>query len=256
MAEREMEAPPGQDPVWDELYTSRGDEVMFHRPIYTGDVFADVELRPTRGESKRRVCMVVQHPCAMRPDGVHLADSILVARVRQLSVLPRSRWAESGKLMPLPALQPQFSSSKANHAALFDETYHVHPDDLALQSRIACLSEVGTYLLLQRWVFHSSRVIPSVRDFEAMNQHVFAEVELLDTWCEAAAEAGVPLEDALSHVNAWLDEPGVDGATRRKTLRDPGGRSSLTRGVKTETRRRYRLDASVVPFRLPRAEPG
>jgi hypothetical protein len=245
MPPRDLEPPPGQDSDWDELYVARGTEVPAHRPIYTGDVFLGVPLRPTRGEVKTRAVMVIQHPCAMRPDGIHLSPSILVARVHPFPVLARTRWNTSGKLMPLPDLVRDIQSTKANQAAFFDDTYHIHPADLILENRIACLSEIGTYLLLQRWVYHSSRVVVPTWQYEDMNSHVFAEADILESWCEPAIETGVLLVDAVSDAAAWLDEE-VGGTTRRQMLRNSALRSSLIRDAKKQTTARYGPSAPVI----------
>lgn len=82
MTSRDLEGPPGSDPVWDVLYAARGDEVAAHRPIYTGDVFSHVTVRTTLGAEKVRPVMLIQHPCAMR-NSAQLKDSLLVARVHQ-----------------------------------------------------------------------------------------------------------------------------------------------------------------------------
>jgi hypothetical protein len=211
---------------------------MGHRPIYSGDVFTNVALRPPRGEPKVRSVMVIQHPCAMRPDGVNLASSILVARVRPFGVLPRDRWNTNGRLMPLPDLRPSISSNQRHQASFFDDTYHTHPDDLVMEKRIACLSEIGTYLLLQRWVYHSSRVVAPSFDIEAMNSHVYAEADLIESWCEPAILAGVDLQVALADAANWLDEQ-VGGKTRRQTLRTSALRSQLIREAKKATQKLY-----------------
>jgi len=242
---RDLEPPPGADPDWDELYVARDTDVMAHRPIYSGDVFTDVGLRPTRGEPKRRAVMIIQHPCAMRPDGINLAQSLLVARVRPFSVLQRSAWDTNGKLMPLPDLRPSISSNQRHQAAFFDDTYHVHPDDLDLPSRIACLSEIGTYLLLQRWVYHSSRVVVPSFDIEAMNSHVYAEADLLESWCESAIAGGVSMDVALADAARWLDEQ-TGSSSRRQMLRTSALRSSLIRDARKATEELYGGHTSVV----------
>ena len=99
--------------------------------------------------------MIIQHPCAMRPNGVDLASSILVAEVHRFPVLPPDKSSGNGKLTPLPDLLAGVTSGRRNQAAFFDDTYHVHPLDLT--TRIACLSLRGVNLLLQRWVYHGGR---------------------------------------------------------------------------------------------------
>ena len=70
---RAPEAPSGTEADWDVLYLARGTRNFPHRPILTGDVFKDVHVQPPRAKAKVKTVMVIQHPCAMRPDGVTLA---------------------------------------------------------------------------------------------------------------------------------------------------------------------------------------
>ena len=111
---RDLEPPSGGTSDWDILYLARGDdEIVPHRPVFTGDVFAGVPVQAPRAEPKVKTAMVIQHPCAMRPDGVTLAESILVAEVRRFSILPPDKWEANGKLMPLPDLLTDVASSPA-----------------------------------------------------------------------------------------------------------------------------------------------
>jgi hypothetical protein len=218
---------------------------MGYRPIFTGDIFTGVPVLGPHGDQKTRAVMILEHPCTMRTDGVTLSQSILVAKVEPHAVVLRPNWSSYGKLMPLPDVIPTSTSLKRNQAAFFDNTYHVHPDDLDLSRRIACLSEVGTYLLWQRWVRHSSRVIAPLFNFEEMNSHVFAETDLIQDWCEFAEEHGVPVVDAFADAAAWLD--GQAGSrTRRDLLKTSLERSALIRDAKKEVRSRYGPSAIVI----------
>jgi hypothetical protein len=246
VASSDLEAPPGEDPNWDVLYVARGDEVLAHRPLYTGDVFSGVAVRTTLGQEKNRPVMVIQHPCTMR-NGVVLKESLLVARVHEFKVLPRDQWTTNERLMPLPDLRPEVTSNQRHQAAFFDEGYFVHPDALDLTKRIACLSEIGTYLLLQRWVFHSSRVAPPRWKIEEMNGHVYAEADLLEAWCEAATGRGVDLVQAMRDADAWLSEA-RDGTTRRAMLRTTSLRSRILREMRQATQELYGPPARIFPM--------
>jgi hypothetical protein len=246
MASRDLEAPPGIDPVWDELYVARGDDVLTHRPIYTGDVFSNVKVRTTLGLEKVRPVMVIQHPCTMR-SGAQLKDSLLVARVHQFGALPRDQWHTNGKLMPLPQLYPNKTSNQAHQAAFFEELYLVHPTALELDQRVACLSEVGSYLLLQRWDFHSSRLAPPVWQIEQTNSHVYSEADLIESWCEAALDASISLAQAGVEADAWFSQSN-NGTTRRDMLRTSSLRSQVQREMKEELKRRYGPSATVITF--------
>jgi hypothetical protein len=224
---RVLEAPNGSAADWDILYLARGDdELVPHRPIFTGDVFKGVQVQPPRAEAKVKTVMVIQHPCAMRPDGVALAESILVAEVRRFPVLPPDKWDTSGKIMPLPDLLPDVASNRRHQAALFDNTYHVHPSDLL--NRTACLSPRGVNLLLQRWVYHSSRVIVPSFDFDAAISHVYEQADIIEEWCGIAIAGGRGLDEAINDAHEWLQE--IDGGlTREKALQTPGRRSLIRR---------------------------
>lgn len=245
---RELEAPTGEDPVWDDLYSARGANVAIHRPVFTGDVFSGISVQAPRSEAKTKSVMVLQHPCAMRPDGVSLASNILVAEVHRFPILERARWTTSGKLMPLPDLLPSVTSSKKNQAAFFDDTYHVHRDDLDLNTRVACLSESGLYLLLQRWVFHSSRVVVPASDFEEMNGHLVSEADIIETWCEDAAAYDVDLAQARADAAAWLGEE-LGGRSRQHMLRESALRSGVRRGARSAIKALYGPAAEVTRLR-------
>ena len=66
-----LEAPEGtdDDPEWDELYLYRADEIVAHRPIFTGDVFAGVTVPD---DSEPKMVSILQHPCVIRA-GIDLA---------------------------------------------------------------------------------------------------------------------------------------------------------------------------------------
>ena len=246
MASSELEAPPGEDPEWDSLYLARGQEVPVHRPLYTGDVFSSVPLRTTKGEEKNRPVMVLQHPCTMR-NGVALKESLHVAAVRPFKPLPRDKSNTNEKLMPLPSFRPDLTSNRRDGASFFEDSYFVHADALDMTKRVACLSEIGTYILLQRLVFHSSRVAPPVWQIEEMNGHVYAEADLLESWCEMAAVSGVDEYEALADADTWLNET-VGNTTRRRMLRNSALRSRVQRELRQETKERYGPSATIIPL--------
>ena len=104
--------------------------------------------------------IVLQHPCALRTDGVKLHSRLLVAELRSHKIIPIEDWPTGHySKMPLPDLIPTTTSSKRHQAAFFDGPYLVGGDALDLDKRIACLSQSGVNLLMQRWVHHNSRVV-------------------------------------------------------------------------------------------------
>jgi hypothetical protein len=231
---RDLEPPNGNEPDWDVLYLARGDEeVVAHRPFFTGDVFTSVPVQAPRAERKVKTVMIIQHPCAMRPDGVTLAPSILVAEVRQFSILPPDKWDTNGKLMPLPELLAGVTSNRRNQAAFFDKTFHIHPQDL--ETRAACLSPRGVNLLLQRWVYHCSRVIVPSSDFNKAVSAVYEQADLIEEWCDIAMTAGRSPEEATRDAHAWLREV-EGGVMREKALQDPQRRPPIRRQARSDAR--------------------
>ena len=205
---------------WDVLYRGRGTgEVVAYRPIMTGDIFTGIEVIAPREAPKRRTIIVVEHPCSMRPDGLDLAPSLLVADVHPMKPIEPSEWEGRGRLMPLPDLMPEVASNRRHQVAEFTRTFHVHRDDLELDKRMACLSPRGVILLFQRWVFFSSRCGAS-DDFNAVVLPVYEEIDLAEDWCEAALAGGRTLGDAWLDVNAWLSRDAGE-TTRRQALEDP-----------------------------------
>lgn len=225
---RNLEPPSGDLDDWEVLYLARGsDEVVNNRPFLTGDVFAQVSVQAPRADPKIKTVMVIQHPCAMRPDGISLAQSILVAEVHRFPILPPDKWGTNGKLMPLPdLLAGGVASNRRHQAAFFDSTFHVHPLDLG--NRIACLSQRGVNLLLQRWVYHSSRVIVPSSDFDNAVSPVYEQADIIEEWCDLAMAAGRTFNEAIQDAHAWLREV-VGGLTRERALQEPQRRALIRR---------------------------
>lgn len=224
---RNLEPPNGDLDDWDLLYLARGaDEIVRHRPFLMGDVFAEVPVQAPRADPKVKTVMVIQHPCAMRPDGIILSESILVAEVHRFPVLPPDKWNTNGKLMPLPDLFFDVTSNRRHQAAFFDDTFHVHPLDLT--DRIACLSPRGVNLLLQRWVYHSSRVVVPSFDVETAVSPVYEQADIIEEWCGIAMASGRTLDEATEDAHAWLREAD-GGLTRERALQEPQRRAMIRR---------------------------
>ncbi len=230
-----LEAPRAPE----ELYRARGaDEVTDFRPIFTGDVFARVPYGEAGGSPKLRDVMILQHPCALRTNGVDLASRLLVAAVRDFKRL--DDWTTHGCLMPLPELRPDLSSARRrNPAAWFDDLYFVTPTQLEGR-RISCLSLSGMTLLMQRWVYHSSRaVIPSITYSEA-NIAVYEEADVIEDWCWDRVEDGLSVAEATTECVDWLRLEKDDLPTRQAQLRDGEGQRSLIRRQALSHRRELR----------------
>jgi hypothetical protein len=117
---------PEGSPDWGLLYLYRGDEVVEARPIFTGDVFFDVEVQGVGAVENKNV-LVLQHPCALRTNGVDLADSLMVVEVAPGKLYSQSDWLGNYRVMPLPELVPH---DYEHFVGAFTSPYLVIPDSL------------------------------------------------------------------------------------------------------------------------------
>ena len=223
---------PGTDetPDWDSLYRTRGQEVVAYRPVFTGDVFFHVPI----GDNSPNVA-ILQHPCAIRVDGVTLQPSLLVAEVAPLDALKPSRWGSHNyKQMPLPALQ--LEQRPADYAVFFVKCHVITPTDLNAGERVACLSQQGVNLLMQRWVHHNSRVVISTQRYQDVTSPQYEEADMTEDWCTDRDDDGISSENATLEIDAWLSNTIAPGETRRDQLQDPQKRSTLRRELRDHLR--------------------
>jgi len=220
---RNLESPYDKGvPNWDALYSARGDEVSPNRPVFTGDVYAGIPLPGETGSIKARTVMVLQHPCAMRTDGVNLAWQLLVAEVTNRKELSESEWSDQYfALMPLPKLRP-----------------------VDLGTRIACLSPFGVNLLLQRWVHYSSRVVVPTPDFQRQTDASYEECDLIEEWCDESTDPLV----AATQCMQWL-RADRNGTSYQDMLKDSQTRSTVRKVMRAELKSRRTADP-VTPIEL------
>ncbi len=226
---------PGTDeiPDWDSLYRARGAEVVAHRPFFTGDVFSGVRIA---GERDSRNVIILQHPCAIRTGGVKLVGKLVMAEVRPLSpLIPPSNWTTGHyRCMPLPLLI--VDDKRPDHSARFDAPHLATPEQLQEASRIACLSQKGVNLLLQRWVHHNSRVVVPTYQYQTMTAAQYEEADMIEDWCADRADDGIEASDALLEVDEWLSVKDTQGGSRRDALKDEQQRSTLRRDLRAHLR--------------------
>ncbi|GAA2157290.1 hypothetical protein FHX52_4419 [Humibacillus xanthopallidus] len=222
----DLEAPCPEDaPAWDALYRARGDEVVESRPVLTGDVFAETNVS-VGAEVQVKTVIVLQHPCALRSNGVDLVGRLLVAEVRPHKPLPPADWRGYARMMPLPDLYPDVASRRRDQAVFFEKVHVIDPDGLG--RRDACLSPLGVNLLLQRWVHHNSRVVVPTFDFDDVTHGPYEECDLTEDWAEARESQAVDRRRAWEECHEWLrvsDQEG--GPTRQSLLGDAQRRSSV-----------------------------
>lgn len=210
-AELETVAPAN----WSTIYLSRGEEIPAHRPIFTGDVF----------QLGSQCHIVVQHPCALRTNGVDLVDRILVAQVEACDSIPGS-WTGHTRQAFLPELQA--SVPDEHYSAHFRELNMLNEADLG--KRTACLSLVGVNILLQRWVHHNSRIV--VPTFE-MNQVVvgpYEECDITEEWRLERTTKDRDIRAATVECHNWLrKKPSDSDRTRQDLLDDAQYRAAVRR---------------------------
>lgn len=226
-------------PDWGSLYRARGDEVARHRPIFTGDVFERVPAQDL-GQTKTTSVIILQHPCALRSNGVDLQSRLMVGKVRQHKVISVEQWTGYFNLMPLPDLNPSVTSGKRHQAAFFDEQYLVGPDDLDPDKRIACMSQIGVNLLLQRWVHYNSRAVIPTGTYQQVSSSAYEEADLIEEWAEERLEVGLDLQEATVEAMKWLRED-VGGVMRQRLLEEPQSRSTVRRQLRVTLRQLRQL---------------
>lgn len=214
------------------LYLARGTEVQQARPVFTGDVFDDIAVHDATGERKIKA-LVLQHPCALRADGVSLASRLLVAEVRTHNSMPARRWNGSYKIMPLP----EMDEDRDNYAAFFQEPHLVSSENLVIDKRIMSMSQYGVNLLLQRWVHHNSRAVISTSLYQEVTAAQFEEADLIEEWCTDRAESDEELRLESRAAHDWLRSTSLDGEKSwQKLLEDTQTRSQVRKALRTHLR--------------------
>jgi hypothetical protein len=213
----------------DSLYLARGEDVNELRPLMQGDVFSDVAV-PGLDDEPANI-LILTHPCSMR-HGPHLADRLLVARVRTAGLVTTEQWRSGHfRKMPLPDLGG--SASGDHHAAEFEDVGALASDALVPGARVACLDPYGIGLLQQRFVHYLTRVVVPLDKLSVVCGPVFAEADLLEEWIEAAVAVGRPVPAAEESFDAFIrDASRPGGRSLQDDLKDPLKRAAVTRAVR------------------------
>ena len=214
-----------------DLYLARGDDINPLRPLFTGDVVADVAIP---GVQDGDMAVVVAHPCSMRGKDAQLAPRVLVAAVAAGGKTGPAAWAKGNfGLMPLPDL---LEAGKLWVARL-DDIGKALTADIVAGVRVACLSPFGVNLLQQRFIFRLTRhEVPTFLLQEA-SAHVFEEADLLEEWSDTVCAAGVSQERAAASFETFLRGDRGGGNTLQGDLRDAQRRSSVRTACRTEAAR-------------------
>lgn len=225
----------------DSIYAGRGEDVDPLRPVFTGDVFSR--------ESGGAPVIVLQHPCALRADGVELVDRILVAEVAPIAEVTkranaRTDWAdESMRAMPLPGL---YEDGK-DYAVDFRRIDALNGSEFqGGLRRVAILSLSGVNVLQQRWIRHNSRVLIPTGTYAEQIIGPYEEADLAAEWLFELD--GVPAHAAsqMHDFAKWIAAPAFQGdrRSRQDLLEEAQSRSSVRRAMLLEVRERKQATSS------------
>lgn len=214
MSDYQLETPDS----WDSIYSARGEEIEDARPPFTGDVY----------DAEGSLLMLVQHPCALRR-GVAMYDRLLVVKVKS-SGKPRSNWAAHAFTeMPLPELNEE------HYIGDFTEVDIIESTSLQRSPRLAVLSQLGVNLLLQRWVYHCSRVVVPTITYDEQTYGPYNEADLAQEWITDHPETDV--QEALEAFDAWVRETAEPGQrTRQRLLADRQAASAVRQAMRKHLR--------------------
>ena len=113
-----------------------------------------------------------------------------------------------------------------DYAATFTELSLVSSEDLKVAERVAMLSLQGVNLLVQRWIYHCSRVvIPTARISEQISGP-YEEADLVEDFSRELVEQGHDPAAAQALVNEWLD---ADKGSLRRQVAVPQTRPHVRR---------------------------
>lgn len=212
-----MEAPSTEDDLW----LARGPDVNPNRPLFTGDIFPDVEIP---GAEVGRV-MIIAHPCSMRGRNAALKARILVAPVRPYQRLHLENWRDGHSgVFPIPGVD-------GNAAVHLDSLGTAPSGELDPRGRIACLSELGVNLLQQRLVMRLTRVDIPTGTFHEAFSHTYEEADLLEEWTDILSEKGIDAAEAARRFEELIRAP-REPMNLQEALRDTQQRAQVRREVR------------------------
>lgn len=215
----------------DDLYLARGEDVNPLRPLFTGDVVADLAIP---GVQEGGMAVVVAHPCSMRGKDAQLEPRVLVAAVAEGGKLGRAAWGGGHfGLMPLPDL---LEAGRLRVARL-DDIGKALTADIMAGVRVACLSPFGVNLLQQRFIFRFTRHEVPTYLLQEVSAHVFEEADLLEEWSDTVCAAGASQQQAAASFEAFVRAARGGGKTLQGDLRDPQRRSTVRSACRVEAQR-------------------
>lgn len=204
----------------------------FARPVFTGDVFSVTDQ--VEDDPNPAYIAILQHPCALRVNGVDLTPSLLVARVQPHQLVPWTGWTKGFKLMPLPELTS--GSENEHYAVKFTEIMVVDSKSLERENRVACLSQSGVNFLMQRWVYHNSRAFVATWKYHEVTVEQFEEAELIEEWCDDRVTDSRTVEEATAECHDWFRSDSGANGTWQELLANSQTRSAVRKGMRDRLR--------------------
>jgi hypothetical protein len=187
----------------------------------SGDVFDGVALP---GAPAHEFLMVVSHPCSMRR-GAELIPRLQALPVSVFQDVPFTDWRDKFfRRFPLPALR---SGDRPNFAADLTEIGMIPTEGLSLDHRVACLSEKGIVLGLQRLFHCMSRVKVDLNTLATHAQPPLEEAALLEEWNESLAPLQIESAEDRTVILA-AEAVRFDGLMSTQV---PGGTAPLRDGL-------------------------
>jgi hypothetical protein len=213
-----------------DLYLARGGDINDRRPLFTGDLFAEV---PVPGVPGAGMAIIVAHPCSMRGSEARLRETVLVAAVEPHQPVGRDAWTRGySDMMPLPE-----ATGSDLYVGRFSRLGMANSEDLSAGRRVACLSVYGVNLLQQRLIWHLTRLeVPTFRLQEAF-AHTYEEADILEDWSDILCDAGWVVADAAARFEQFVRSAGRSGRPLQEDLRDAQLRSAVRTACRTEARR-------------------
>ena len=103
---------------------------------------------------------------------------------------------------------------------------------------MACLSQFGVNLLLQRWVHHNSRVIVPTWEMDKATADQYEEADLVEEWQESWVDGGQDPTKGETSAHDWLRSPAGEKQTWQSLLSEPQTRSKVRSAMRRELRNR------------------
>lgn len=205
--------PAVPDSYWleaEDLYYATAAAVPIDRPIYQGDVFADVPLPSIQGAVPtgetvelpvfRTAVMVVPHPCQCY-HGDQLRRHLTVAPVKPVEGFDKTKEGAKDKfaLLDLPYKADDGSWKALTSVADFGRMVSVPAKWLDSGYRVACLSHMGLGLLAKRMTDFQLRHPVTLNNAMAFTTQEWFEAFLMQAW--------VQRHKSLKGYSEWVTTP-------------------------------------------------